>query len=49
MNEKEVKKLVKRQEDIITILTNDDDYYLDLLEEFYDISVKLNFKEKEKK
>lgn len=49
MNEKEVKKLVKRQEDIITILTNDDDYYLDLLEEFYDISVKLNFKEKELK
>ncbi len=35
-------KLVRRQEYLITMLTDDQDEYLDMLEEFYDISLQLN-------
>ena len=44
----EIKKLIRRQEHIVTMLTDDQDEYLDMLEEFYDISVKLNKIKEEK-
>ena len=37
-----MKKLIKRQEELVTKLTNNDPKYLDMLEEFYEISVKIN-------
>ena len=39
MNKKE---LIKRQEELVTFFTNDTPEYLDMLEEFYEISIKLN-------
>ena len=42
MNKAEINKLVRRQEHIVTILTDDQDEFLDMLEEFYEISTKLN-------
>ena len=42
MSKKEESKLIRRQEHIITTLTDDQDEYLDMLEEFYDISIQLN-------
>jgi len=42
MNKKDKNKLVRRQEHIISVLTDDQDEYLDMLEEFYDISLQLN-------
>jgi hypothetical protein len=42
MNKKDKNKLVRRQEYLITMLTDDQDEYLDMLEEFYDISLQLN-------
>ena len=41
MNKAEINKLVRRQEHIITTLTDDQDEFLDMLEEFYEISEKL--------
>ena len=49
MTEKEQNKLVKRMDKLITLLTNDDSYYLDLLDEFQTISHKLNFEKVEEK
>ena len=41
MKKAEINKLVRRQEHIITTLTDDQDEFLDMLEEFYEISEKL--------
>ena len=41
MKKAEINKLVRRQEHIITMLTDDQDEFLDMLEEFYEISEKL--------
>ena len=37
----EIKKLIRRQEHLVTMLTDDQDEYLNMLEEFYEISTKL--------
>ena len=42
MKKAEINKLVRRQEHIVTMLTDDQDEFLDMLEEFYEISTKLN-------
>ena len=42
MKESEIKKLIRRQEHLVTMLTDDQDEYLNMLEEFYEISIKLN-------
>ena len=42
MNKADINKLIRRQEHLVTMLTDDQDEFLDMLEEFYDISVKLN-------
>ena len=42
MKKSEIKKLIRRQEHLITRLTDDQEECLDMLEEFYNISVKLN-------
>ena len=42
MKKSEINKLVRRQEHIVTMLTDDQDEFLDMLEEFYEISIKLN-------
>ena len=42
MNRKEHKELTKRQDYLAYRLTNGEVEFLDMLEEFYDISVKLN-------
>ena len=44
MTQKQEDKLTKRLSEIITLLTDDKSYYLNLLEEFQIISDKLNFK-----
>ena len=41
MKKAEINKLVRRQEHIVTMLTDDQDEFLDMLEEFYEISEKL--------
>ena len=41
MKKSEINKLVRRQEHIVTMLTDDQDEFLDMLEEFYEISEKL--------
>ena len=41
MKKSEINKLVRRQEHIVTMLTDDQDEFLDILEEFCEISEKL--------
>ena len=41
MKKAEIKKLTRRQEHLVTMLTDDQDEYLNMLEEFYEISTKL--------
>jgi hypothetical protein len=41
MKKAEINKLVRRQEHLVTRLTDDQDEFLDMLEEFYEISVQL--------
>jgi len=48
MKKSEIKKLTRRQEHLVTRLTDDQIEYLDMLEEFYEISVKLNKIKEEK-
>ena len=48
MKKPEIKKLTRRQEHRVTRLTDDQIEYLDMLEEFYEISVKLNKIKEEK-
>ena len=42
MNRKEQQELSKKQDYLVYRLTNNELEFLDMLEEFYDISVKLN-------
>tara|TARA_Y100000593_G_scaffold7069_1_gene13283 strand:- start:596 stop:757 length:162 start_codon:yes stop_codon:yes gene_type:complete len=50
MNRKKQKELVARQDYLVDRLTNGEEEFLDMLEEFYDISVILNgLVKKEKK
>ena len=50
MNRKKQKELVARQDYLVDRLTNGESEFLDMLEEFYDISIILNgIAEKEKK
>ena len=42
MDKAEIKKLIKRQEHLVTRLTNNRDEFLDMLEEFHSISVMLS-------
>ena len=41
MEKEKINKLVRRQEHLVTRLTDDQDEFLDMLEEFYEISVQL--------
>ena len=41
MNKEKINKLVRRQEHLVTRLTDDQDEFLDMLEEFYEISTQL--------
>ena len=49
MNNKKQKELVARQDYLVDRLTNGEEEFLDMLEEFYDISVILNGLVKEEK
>ena len=49
MKKEKIKKLVRRQEYLVTMLTDDQDEFLDMLEEFYEISMQLNKLMKKKK
>ncbi len=42
MNIKEQQKLADRQDYLVDRLTNGEEEFLDMLEEFYDISITLN-------
>ena len=42
MNRKKQKELATRQDYLVDRLTNGEEEFLDMLEEFYDISIKLN-------
>mgnify|MGYP003114433403 CR=1 FL=1 len=48
MKKAEINKLVRRQEYLVTRLTDDQDEFLDMLEEFYEISTKLKSVKEEK-
>ena len=41
MEKEKINKLVRRQEHLVTRLTDDQDEFLDMLEEFYEISTQL--------
>ena len=41
MEKEKINKLVRRQEHLVTRLTDDQDEFLDMLEEFYNISTQL--------
>ena len=47
MNRKKQKELATRQDYLVNRLTNGEEEFLDMLEEFYDISIKLNNKKGE--
>ena len=44
-----IKGMIKKRDNCVRILTNDDDHFLGILDEFYELTNKINKHSKEKK